>query len=96
MYAGAVFNVESGDDIIIGSDARQAHVIISGGGGESVSNRHCSVFYDSGSGTYYIVNYSQNGTFKADGTPLPMNSPVQLPAGSIIIIGNSGNSFRLG
>lgn len=93
MYKGSSFPLEADREVIIGRDASVSGIVISSGG-EKVSRRHCSVRFNSRSGSYEVVDFSSNGVF-VNGKRLPANVTVTLQRGTQIALGNNNNTFRL-
>lgn len=89
-YAGAELLLEAGG-IIVGRDAANAELIIEA---PKVSRRHCRIVYDAQKGEYLVTDYSTNGTF-AGKQRLTKGVAEKLPAGTVLNIGDSRNSFRL-
>ena len=89
-YAGAELPLEAGG-IILGRDASNAELIIES---PKVSRRHCKITYDAQKGEYTVTDYSTNGTF-AGKRRLTKGVAEILPAGTVLNLGDSRNSFRL-
>ena len=94
MYKNAAFNLENGEEIIIGRDSLKAHVIVDQDA-DKISRKHCGIIFDAASRTCSVIDYSSNGTFKEDGTRFMANMPTPVPNGTVIILGSKQNSFRL-
>lgn len=90
MYAGAEIALDT-DGIILGRDASEAQLVIES---PKVSRKHCKITYDLQKGNYVVTDYSTNGTFVGK-RRLTKGTAEILPAGSIVNIGDSKNSFRL-
>ena len=95
MYRNTGIDIPYGEEIILGRDAAMSHVIIDQDS-DRVSRRHCGVRYNPADGTYIVTDYSTNGTFREDGSRLPANMPVALSRGTVIKLGSSQVSFRMG
>ena len=94
MYSGSSFDIAPNQQICIGRDPAYCQIVISSGG-ESVSRKHCLIQYDGNAGCFYVTDYSSNGTFLENGAKLNHNVPTPLNAGSVIVLGNRSNVFRL-
>lgn len=92
--AGYSFDLNPGEEIVIGKDAKLSSVVIDPAYKE-VSRKHVGITYEVLSNAYRVVDYSSNGT-KANGNRLTKDSPTVLPKGTIIELANGKNSFRLG
>jgi hypothetical protein len=92
MYKGASIDVAVGDELIIGRDPVLSNLIISENA-DKISRKHCGIVFDGAK--YSVMDYSSNGTFKADGTRLMANIPTTMPRGTEIILGSKQLSFRL-
>lgn len=89
-YAGAEVALEA-DGIILGRDATEAQLIIDS---PKISRRHCRIVYDRQKNQYYVTDYSTNGTF-VDNRRLAKGVVEILPAGTVVSLGDTKNSFRL-
>ena len=92
--AGYMFELVSGEEIIIGKDAKMASVVIDPAYKE-ISRKHAGVCFDIRSGQYRVTDYSSNGT-TLNGEKLTPGVPVFVPAGSVLELANGKNMFRLG
>jgi len=92
--AGYSFNLNPGEEIIIGKDPSVAAVIIDPAYKE-ISRKHVGVRYDIMKDQYCVIDYSSNGTW-ASGTRLEKEKPVYLPHGTELKLANDKNIFRLG
>ena len=95
MYRNAIIDIPYGEEIILGRDSAMAHVIIDQDA-DRVSRRHIGIRYNTQDGSYIVTDYSTNGTFREDGSRLPSNMPVALARGTVVKLGSSQVSFRLG
>ncbi|MDR1185686.1 MAG: DUF805 domain-containing protein [Coriobacteriales bacterium] len=95
MYNGASFPLNPGETMVLGRDSALSHIVIDQGASK-VSRKHVSLTFDPKQKLYYAHDYSSNGTFKDDGSRLPVDTDVALPGGTVISLGNSHNSFKLG
>lgn len=89
-YAGAEIVLET-DGIILGRDATEAQLIIDS---PKISRRHCRIIYDRQKNQYYVTDYSTNGTF-VNNRRLAKGVVEVLPAGTVVSLGDTKNSFRL-
>lgn len=92
--AGYNFDLTSGEEIIIGKDAKVSMVVIDPAYKE-ISRKHVSVCYDIIRDQYRVVDYSSNGTW-ANGNKLVPGKEVYLPHGTELKLANDKNTFRLG
>lgn len=92
IFKGASIPVNVSEELIIGRDPSQCHLIIES---EQVSRKHCSVSFDKITGQYRVTDFSSNGTFINNERRVMKNQPQFVPRGSVISIGDSSNSFRL-
>lgn len=92
--AGYKFDLTSGEEIIIGKDAKVSMVVIDPAYKE-ISRKHVGVCYDIIRDRYCVVDYSSNGTW-ANGSRLVPGQEVYLPRGTELKLANDKNTFRLG
>ena len=92
--AGYNFELNPGEEIIIGKDGRMAMVIIDPAYKE-ISRKHCSVCYDVYRDQYRVIDFSSNGTW-ANGIRLEPGVAKYLPRGTELKLANDKNIFRLG
>lgn len=92
--AGYTFDLTSGEEIIIGKDAKVSMVVIDPAYKE-ISRKHVGVCYDIINDQYRVKDYSSNGTW-ANGTKLISGQEVYLPHGTELKLANDKNIFRLG
>lgn len=92
--AGYNFDLTSGEEIVIGKDAKVASVVIDTAYKE-ISRKHVGVCYDIIRDQYRVVDYSSNGTW-ANGSKLIPGQEAYLPHGTELKLANDKNKFRLG
>lgn len=92
--AGYKFDLNPGEEIIIGKDAKVASVVIDPAYKE-ISRKHVGVTYDIVRDQYCVVDYSSNGTW-ANGSKLTAGQAVYLPHGTELELANPKNRFLLG
>ncbi len=92
-WAGYEFDLPSGEEIIVGKDAKVAQVVIATAYKE-VSRKHLGVCYDLIQDQYRAVDYSSNGTW-ANGEKMERGKEVILPHGTELKLANDKNVFRL-
>lgn len=92
--AGYNFDLTSGEEIIIGKDAKVSMVVIDPAYKE-ISRKHVGICYDIIRDQYRVVDYSSNGTW-ANGSKLVPGQEVYLPHGTELKLANDKNTFRLG
>ncbi|MEE0419094.1 MAG: FHA domain-containing protein [Lachnospiraceae bacterium] len=90
QYKDAVIPVRSGEEIILGRDKGQCHLIFEN---PHVSRVHCGIRYNPGENKYLITDYSTNGTFLKDGSRIEKNQPVKCRRGTVIVLGKSQEEF---
>lgn len=92
--AGYGFELTSGEEIVIGKDAKMSSVVIDPAYKE-ISRKHVSVCYDMTRDQYRVIDFSSNGTW-ANGEKLVNGQPVYLPHGTELKLANDKNIFQLG
>lgn len=92
--AGYRFDLDTGEEIIIGKDAKVSMVVIDPSFKE-ISRKHVGVSYDVFKDQYRVVDYSSNGTW-ANGSKLVPGQAFYLPRGTELKLANDKNIFRLG
>lgn len=92
--AGYKFDLTSGEEIVIGKDAKVSSVVIDPAYKE-ISRKHVGVCYDIIRDQYRVVDYSSNGTW-ANGSKLVPGQAVYLSHGAELKLANDKNTFRLG
>ena len=92
--AGYKFDLNPGEEIVIGKDAKVASVVIDPAYKE-ISRKHVGVTYDIVRDQYRVVDYSSNGTW-ANGAKLTAGQAVYMPHGTELKLANDKNIFRLG
>lgn len=93
MYCGMKFPVNVGEEIIIGRDASQSHIVLDNKY-VYVSKKHCGILYEPGE-RYRVRVYSSNGIFVNGKERYEQGAEIYLYAGSVISVGNKENSFIL-
>jgi predicted component of type VI protein secretion system len=81
-------------EYIIGRDPEVCQIVIEQNLGR-VSRRHCGILYSPSKQTFYVCDYSSNGTFLDDGTRLQNGVYSAINYGATILLGNADVSFRL-
>lgn len=94
MYEGEEFFNNSGRPIVIGRDALQCDVVISENA-EKVSRKHCTVNFDYKNNMYLVTDHSSNGTHLDNGKRLLREVETPVECGTVIILGDEKNAFRL-
>jgi len=92
--AGYNFNINTGEEIVIGKDAKVSSVVIDPAYKE-ISRRHVGISYDILRDVYRVVDYSSNGTW-ANGQKLTPGVEALLPHKTILKLANDKNTFMLG
>lgn len=83
--------IEFDGSIVIGRDPACSELIIDS---DNVSRMHCTVTYEPKDANYIVTDHSTNGTFIGKERIEKGKSRI-VPKGTFIIIGQSGNNFRL-
>jgi pSer/pThr/pTyr-binding forkhead associated (FHA) protein len=83
--------IEFDGSIVIGRDPSVAELIIDD---SNVSRMHCTITYEPKDHTYIVTDHSTNGTFIGRDRIEKGKSKI-VSKGTFIIIGQSGNNFRL-
>lgn len=91
--AGYQFELNAGEEIVIGKGAQFANVVIDTAYTE-ISRRHVGITYDITSDMYKVTDYSRNGTW-ANGSRLPEHTESYCGHGTILKLANDKNTFRL-
>jgi uncharacterized membrane protein len=94
LYAGTDFNFSPGEVLTLGRDDAVCNIIFPESE-DKISRVHCRISFDSSTNAYTVMDESSNGTLLADGTRLKQRMATALPRGSVILLGDSKNSFRL-
>lgn len=92
IYQGALFEIEEGEELMIGRDETTAHIVIKN---PKISRKHCGIRFQSIDGTYLVTDYSFNGTFYKNGQRFEANRQTCCQPGTIVVIAQSGNEFLL-
>ena len=91
--AGFDIDISDGEEIIIGKDARESHVLIDAAYKE-ISRKHVGVIYDCSQDVYRVTDYSSNGTW-ANGEKLQPGIETIQKRGTILQLATDKNIFRL-
>ncbi|MDD5949733.1 MAG: FHA domain-containing protein [Lachnospiraceae bacterium] len=89
QYEGSI--IEFDGSVVIGRDPACAELIIDD---SNVSRMHCTITFEPKDHTYIVTDHSTNGTFIGR-ERLEKGKSRIVPKGTFIIIGQSGNNFRL-
>ena len=92
--AGYGFQLNSGEEIVIGKDTKMSSIVIDPAYKE-VSRKHVSICYDMTRDAYRVIDFSSNGTW-VDGEKLMNGQPVYVSRGAEIKLANGKNVFQLG
>lgn len=90
---GYNFELTSGEEFIIGKDAKMASIVIDPSYKE-ISRKHCGVTYSSATDNFAVIDYSSNGTWAND-IKLSRGEIAYFPKGTVIKLANDKNTFRL-
>ncbi|MCR4599310.1 MAG: FHA domain-containing protein [Acetatifactor sp.] len=88
-YQGITIPVGRG--ISLGRDPLSAQLVISN---QKVSRQHCTITFEEETGTYYVLDYSQNGVMRENGARMPAGEMCCFSPGDVIYIGNVDTAFR--
>lgn len=93
LYAGAEIPFANGEYIKLGRLATNDLVFE---GQPKVSRNHCRIKWDAGRKKYVFCDYSSNGSF-VNGSEdcLPQNLEMEMEPGTVVLIGDNTNTFRL-
>ena len=94
MFRYATFKISDGEELVFGRDAAFSHVIVDQDA-EKVSRKHCSIVFSRHDQQYYVTDHSSNGTYAENGGQLPPEMRTVMPRGSLILLGDRNNCFRL-
>ncbi len=92
-YKGGTFPIRDGEELVIGRDSTLSQIVVTSAA--KVSRRHCGIRYSALDNRYMVTDYSSNGTLLADGTRLTPMTPTPVPRGTVLIIGDHENQFKL-
>jgi uncharacterized membrane protein len=93
-FAGYNIDLPSGEEIIIGKDAKVASIVIDTSYKE-ISRKHVGISYDASQDVYRVTDYSSNGTWANDVKVQPGAQTIQR-RGTVLKLANDKNTFRLG
>lgn len=91
---GYAYELASGEEIVLGKDAKMSSVVIDPAYKE-ISRKHVSICYDMTRDQYRVTDFSSNGTW-ANGEKLKNGQPVYLYRGTELKLANDKNIFQLG
>ena len=92
QYMDMVIPMGEGEEIILGRDGKKSHLVFRN---EHVSRVHCGVRYMREANYYLVTDYSTNGTCIKGGAQLLKNSPTVCSAGTVLVLGESGEECML-
>jgi len=92
--AGYSFDLNPGEEIVIGKDAKMASVVVDTSFKE-ISRKHVGISYDIIQDVYRVTDYSSNGTWAND-KKLTQGVETVMPHGTVLKLANDKNTFRLG
>lgn len=93
QYAGFDFEIEPGEEIILGRDPEFCDVRFKA---PYISRRHCGIRYDELTGYYQIIDYSVSGTTLSNGKTVSAGSYMLVHPGTIVYLGGEEEAIRLG
>lgn len=89
-----VTTVQDAQTLTLGQDGSVCNHIIMG---NAIEAKHCSITYRKWDNMYLVTDHSVRGTFRADSDErLPEEEMVELPAGTVIYLGDRATMYRLG
>ncbi len=89
-----VTEVTDAQTLVLGQDGSVCNHIIMG---FAIEAKHCSITYRKFDDMYLVTDHSVRGTYKAaDDTRLKGEEMTELPAGSVIYLGDRRTMYRLG
>lgn len=89
-----VTEITDAQTLVLGQDGSVCNHIIMG---FAVEAKHCSITYRKFDDMYLVTDHSVRGTYKAaDDTRLKGEEMTELPAGSVIYLGDRRTMYRLG
>lgn len=93
QYAGYDFEIEPGEEIVLGRDNEYCDVVFVS---PQISRRHCGIRYDELTGRYRIIDYSVTGTTMSNGKVASAGSYTMANPGTIVYLGGEQEAIRLG
>ena len=91
-YAGTEITVRDGEEIILGRDGSQSHLILLN---KKISRKHCGIIFQGISDNYVVTDYSSTGVYFADGSRFPKGEPVICERGTLLSLSSGENQFIL-
>ena len=91
-YNGKKFILHPDQKYFIGRDPASCSIVLQSS--QLISRKHCCIAFNSNINTYILTDFSKNGTY-VNGKRLVKHTPVSLPHGTVIVLGNKENSLRL-
>ncbi len=92
-FKGAEIEVTNREEVILGRDPSVCHLVFTN---SKISRKHCGVRYNPDSNTYFVKNYSLNGTTFASGQPVSSDVFVEVMPGSRIQMAEGREEIVLG
>lgn len=93
QYAGFDFEIEPGEEIVLGRDEEFCDVTFAS---QQISRRHCGIRYDELTGCYQVIDYSLTGTILSNGKVVHSGSYVVVHPGTVLYLGSEAEAIRLG
>lgn len=93
QYAGFDFEIEPGEEIVLGRDEEFCDVTFDS---QKISRRHCGIRYDELTGCYQVIDYSLTGTILSNGKVVHSGSYVVVHPGTVLYLGSEEEAIRLG
>lgn len=92
-FQGAEVAVRDGEEVILGRDPAVCHLVFQN---SKISRKHCGIKYNPNTNTYFVKNYSMNGTSFASGQSISSDVFVEVAPGNIIQLAEGREEIALG
>lgn len=90
---GTILWLQCDKEITVGRNGIHSDIVVNE---KVISRLHCGIRYNSQTDNYTIIDYSQNGIYRANGERMVAQVGICMNAGEEIWLGNSENVIRLG
>lgn len=94
MFQGFTFPMEKGEEIVIGRDPAQSHIVLEANT-QDIGRRHCSIRFNQSQNCYEVTNYSKSRTLLAGKGALESGVCTKAERKGLLILGEGGNIFQL-
>lgn len=92
QYRGSSFDIRPGEEFIIGRDPKFCQLILQY---PKISRKHCGIKFDAASGSYFVIDYSTNGTRLSTGGKVSSMNYQQLLPGTALYLATEKETFLL-